>query len=293
MGLSYFRLTVPSPPDPAGPIVRSSGASRALGVQDAAVRTLAQADVVIDLTREGLMHAPQTAAILEGGARIMNISNEHPAALARLVPDEGLKARVKDAAARCRAAKAMTVTLAAWHRSDRCDGRRLDRGRLGLDRPSGDSGPLAGRAGGKLSGAGDGRRAAGVPAWRYKPDLQALFESAVDLVIEADHVTSVKGTGADAALMRDYFAGFDDPAAYATSHVGWGLNPLARYEALTIYDRADSNGTELRALAGTFPLFHWGQRIRGPVTAGHFDLPMMGCDIALDGVLVVERGNLV
>ena len=112
-------------------------------------------------------------------------------------------------------------------------------------------------------------------------------------MIEADHVTSVKGTGADAALMRDYFAGFDDPAAYATSHVGWGLNPLARYEALTIYDRADSNGTELRALAGTFLYSTGANEFAGRFTAGHFDLPMMGCDIALDGVLVVERGNLV
>ena len=293
MGLSYFRLTVPSPPDPAGPIVRSSGASRALGGQDAAVRTLAQADVVIDLTREGLMHAPQTAAILEGGARIMNISNEHPAALARLVPDEDLKARVKDAAARCRAAKAMTVT--SPHGTDltvAMDGASTVGVWGWTDRP----GTLAHWPGGLVASFPAPGTVGGRLAFRpgdINLTFKRYFESAVDLVIEADHVTSVKGTGADAALMRDYFAGFDDPAAYATSHVGWGLNPLARYEALTIYDRSDTNGTELRTLAGTFLYSTGANEFAGRFTAGHFDLPMMGCDIALDGVLVVERGKLV
>jgi 2,5-dihydroxypyridine 5,6-dioxygenase len=95
LGLPYYRLTVPSPIDPAGPIVRSSGATGALTGQAAAVRALADADVVIDLTVEGLMHAPETGQILQGGARILNSSNEHPSALERLRPDGALKERVK------------------------------------------------------------------------------------------------------------------------------------------------------------------------------------------------------
>ena len=90
--------------------------------------------------------------------------------------------------------------------------------------------------------------------------------------------------------MRNYLAGFDDPLAYATSHVGWGLNPRARYEALCMYEKDDLNGTELRALAGNFLYSTGANEFASRFTEGHFDLPMMGCSISLDGVLVVDKG---
>jgi len=34
--------------------------------------------------------------------------------------------------------------------------------------------------------------------------------------------------------MRRYLAAWGDPVAYAVSHVGCGMNPRARYEALTM-----------------------------------------------------------
>jgi len=78
LGAHYYQLRVPSPAPAAGPIIRSSGASRALTGQHAVVSALAAADFIVDLTVEGLMHAPQTGEILRGGARILNVSNEHP-----------------------------------------------------------------------------------------------------------------------------------------------------------------------------------------------------------------------
>src|SRR5207245_2755560 len=70
-------------------------------------------------------------------------------------------------------------------------------------------------------------------------DLNLTFkrylESAVRLRIENDYVTAIEGTGLDAELMREYFAAWDDREAYAVSHVGWGTNPRARWEALALY----------------------------------------------------------
>jgi len=293
MGVNPLRLTVPTPPSPAGPIVRSSGAAQCLVGQGLAVKTCAAADVVIDLTVEGLMHAPQTGEILKGGARIMNISNEHPEALLRTVPTPELKDRAKDAVARCRAAKVMTV------RSDAGTNLRVDMegaATVGVwgwtDRP----GTLAHWPGGIVvsfpkAGAVNGRLA-------YRPGdmnltFKRYFDSAVDLTLAADYVTDIDGQGSDAALMRDYFAGFGEAEAYATSHVGWGFNPGARYEALTMYDKRDTNCTELRAVAGNFLYSTGANEFAGRFTRGHFDLPMMGCDIALDGHLVVQAGVLV
>ena len=90
--------------------------------------------------------------------------------------------------------------------------------------------------------------------------------------------------------MKDYLASFEDKAAYATSHVGWGLNSAARYEAMTMYDRNDTNGTELRAVAGNFLYSTGANEFAGRYTRGHFDLPVMGCTITLDDEVVVNEG---
>jgi len=290
LGLNATRITVPTPPAPPGPIIRSSGASLALTGQTLALNALTQADVVIDITLEGLMHAKETPQILKSGARIMTISNEHPEALARLTPLEDMKEQVKDAVARCRAADQMTVTSP--------DGTDLtitmnDAATVGVwgwtDRP----GTLAHWPGGLVvsfpkAGTVNGRLA-------YQPGdinltFKRYFESAVTLTIENDYVTAVEGTGSDAKLMRDYFEAFGDRDAYATSHVGWGMNLAARYEALTMYDKRETNGTELRALAGNFLYSTGANEFAGRFTRGHFDLPMLGCDIALDEMMVVKNG---
>src|SRR5258708_22060941 len=83
---------------------------------------------------------------------------------------------------------------------------------------------------------------------RLKRDL----EVAVRLKVEADYVTAIDGTGLDAELMREYFAAWGEREAYAVSHVGWGMNRRARWEALAMYDRSDVNGTDQRAFAGNF-----------------------------------------
>ena len=64
--------------------------------------------------------------------------------------------------------------------------------------------------------------------------------------------TSIDGDGVDAELFESYLAAFGEPEAYAVSHVGWGMNAACRWESLALYDKADTNGTELRAFAGNF-----------------------------------------
>ncbi len=293
MGLSWFTVTVPTPRAPAGPIIRSSGATVALTDQAVAVKALAEADVVIDLTLEGLMHAPETPTILKGGARIMVVSNEHPEALARTVPTPDLKERAREGVARCRAAKSMTVRSEAGSDLSVAMEGAATVGVWGwTDRP----GTLAHWPGGIIvsfpkAGSVSGRLA-------YRPGdmnltFKRYFESVVDLVFEDDYVTAIEGDGVDAKLMRDYYASFGEKEAYAVSHVGWGFNAGARYEALTMYDRRDLNCTELRAVAGNFLFSTGANEFAGRFTRGHFDLPLMGATIALDGAPVVDGGRLV
>jgi 2,5-dihydroxypyridine 5,6-dioxygenase len=112
------------------------------------------------------------------------------------------------------------------------------------------------------------------------------------MTLKDDYVTELKGEGADAAMMRAYLAAWGDREAYAVSHVGFGMNPAARYEALAMYDQRDTNGTELRAVAGNFLFSTGANEFAGRYTAGHFDLPMMGTTIELDGIAVIREGVL-
>jgi 2,5-dihydroxypyridine 5,6-dioxygenase len=83
LGARPFHVVVPTPRNRHPVPVRSTGASEAIGKLAPVVSALGQAGFVVDCTIEGLMHAPETPAILKAGARIQVISNEHPEALER------------------------------------------------------------------------------------------------------------------------------------------------------------------------------------------------------------------
>ncbi len=114
----------------------------------------------------------------------------------------------------------------------------------------------------------------------------------VRLTINDDYVTAIDGEGADAEMMRRYLQGFGERDAYAVSHVGFGLNENARYEALACYDQRDTNGTELRAYAGNFLFSTGANEFAGRFTKGHFDLPVRACTIRLDDSEVVTDGHV-
>jgi 2,5-dihydroxypyridine 5,6-dioxygenase len=271
MGAKPFHIIVPTPRNRQIVPVRSTGASEAIQRLAPVVSALQQAGFVVDCTVEGLMHAVETPEILKAGARILVISNEHPEALERMVPDSALEKRVRAAAKMLRATKRMRVTSKA--------GTELEVDMIGAS-------------------------TVGVWGWTDKPgtlahwpgDINLTFKryltSPVRMTLKDDYVTDLEGEGADAAMMRAYLAAWGDREAYAVSHVGFGMNPAARYEALAMYDQRDTNGTELRAVAGNFLFSTGANEFAGRYTAGHFDLPMMGTTIELDGIAVVRQGVL-
>jgi 2,5-dihydroxypyridine 5,6-dioxygenase len=292
LGARAFHIVVPTPRNRHPVPVRSTGASEAIERIAPVVSALGQAGFVVDCTIEGLMHAPETPEILKAGARILVVSNEHPEALERMRPDAALEMRVRAAAKMLRSAKRMTVTSAA--------GSALDIDMTGAqtvgvwgwtDR----AGTLAHWPGGLVvSFPKDGTVNGTLVLDRGDINLtfKRYLESPVHLTLEADYVTRIEGEGADAELMRRYLAAWGDRDAYAVSHVGFGMNPAARYEALAMYDQRDTNGTELRAVAGNFLFSTGANEFAGRYTAGHFDIPVMKTTIKLDDTVVVREGVL-
>jgi len=122
--------------------------------------------------------------------------------------------------------------------------------------------------------------------------FKRYLETPVTLRIENDYVVAIEGQGLDAELMRSYLAAWGDREAYAVSHLGWGMNPNARWDALQMFDKNDVNGTELRAFAGNFLYSTGANENAGRHTLGHFDLPMRHCTVKLDDLIVVDEGRL-
>lgn len=292
IGARPFLLQVPTPAQTIRVPVRSTGASAAIAGQLPVIEAMKACPVVIDLTVEGLMHAPETREILKAGTRILNISNEHPDALERLVPDEEIKQRCLRARELCKDAKRMTVTSAA--------GTRLDVDLTGAvhvpiwgftDKP----GTLAHWPGGLIVNfprVGTVNGTLVLDAGDINLTFKRYLESPVTLTLDNDFVTDIKGHGTDAELMRRYLAVWNDKNAYAVSHVGIGLHPDARYESLTMYDQRDTNGTEIRAYAGNFLFSTGANEFADRFTLGHFDIPVRGCTIAVDDRVLVRDGAL-
>lgn len=293
LGARMFQLVLPTPRNRHPVAVRSTGASEAIGGLEPVIGALKSVPVIVDLTVEGLMHARETAQILKAGARILHITNEHPEALERLVPDAALEERVKTALKLFRGARHMTVTSAAGTDLTVAMEGAASVGVWGAATKPGTlqhvpaglvvSFPKAGAVDGRLVFApGD-----------VNLTFKRYYESAVTATIEKDYITRLDGTSVDAEMMRRYLAAWGEREAYAVSHVGLGLNERARLESLAMYDQRDTNGTEIRAVAGNFLFSTGANEFAGRFTAGHFDLPVMGTTIALDGRLIVDGGRIV
>lgn len=280
-----LRISTPVP-------VRSTGASHVIQHMAPVMAALSGPGLVVDLTVEGLLHAPELAQILGSGARVMMISNEHPDILERLTLDVDLTSTIKQGVRRLAKTKTLRVTSSAGtDLTAHLVGAKLGAVWGGADKPGlvqhWPGGlclafPPAGSVNGTLvMNVGD-----------VNLTFKRYLESPVTLRIENDYVVAIEGQGLDAELMRSYMAAWGDREAYAVSHLGWGMNPHARWDALQMFDKNDVNGTELRAFAGNFLYSTGANDNAGRHTLGHFDLPMRHCTITLDDLKVVDQGRL-
>lgn len=292
-GAACARVVLPTPPN-RGPVpIRSTGASVAIAGHVPTIAALRAADFVIDCTVEGLLHAPELGQVLEAGTRILMISNEHPETFERMGHDPGLAGRVALGKQWMSEASAMHVgSSSGTDLTVRLEGAFF----AGSHGYTAEPGDIAHWPGGLVLAFPAAHSVNGTIVLA-PGDVNLTFKeyvrSTVRLEIEDDHITSIAGDGVDAELFESYLAAFDEPEAYATSHVGWGMNTAARWDVLPLGDKRYTNGTELRAFAGNFLYSTGANEVAGRFCRGHFDLPMRRCTVILDGRPVVEHGTLV
>ena len=292
LGAEFFTIDLPTPEQSAPVPVKSTGASNAIAGIRPVVEALKAVDVIVDVTVEGLLHAEEWPEIEEAGTRLFVICNEHPEILERTEPREELGPKVDRGIEMLRDASEMRVTSAAG--TDLTIDIR--------DAPCGGTPGFTKTAGGVAHWPGGlclcfpGRNTINGRIVMAPGDMNLTFKtylaSQIGFDIEDDFVKTITGDGVDADLFREYLAAWDDPIAYGLSHVGWGMNPRARWESMALYDKRDVQATEFRAWAGNFLWSTGSNQYAGRFTLGHFDLPMRGCTITLDGDPVVIDGQL-
>lgn len=296
-GASCARVVLPTPPNRGPVAIRSTGASVAIQGHAPTVAALRAADFVVDCTVEGLLHSPELGDVLEARTRILMISNEHPETYERMVHDPGLADRV--ALGKRWLTEATTLHATSPYGTD----LTVDLAgafRAGSHGYTDQPGDIAHWPGGLVLAFPAAATVNGTIVMA-PGDVNLTFKeyvrSEVRLTIEHDHIVAIDGPasggGVDADLFASYLAAFAERDAYATSHVGWGMNAGARWDALPLSDKGDTNGTEIRAFAGNFLYSTGANEVAGRFCRGHFDLPMRHCTVTLDGRPVVIEGQLV
>ena len=256
-----------------------------------ATAALKASDLVLDLMT--LLFSPEQHEILQGGTRIL-LAVEPPEVLMRMVPTAADRERVLAGVALLEGGREMHVTSAAG--TDlRCPyGEYPLTAEYGfVDAPGRwdhwPSGfaftwPNEGQAHGRIVLAkGD-----------VLLPMKSYVGEAITLTVEKGFVTRIEG-GHEAEMLSEYIESFADPEAYAISHIGWGLQPRARWSTLGLYDREATIAMDARAYEGNF-LFSLGPNNEAGgkrTTACHIDVPMRRCTVTVDGREVVRDGRVV
>lgn len=257
----------------------------------AAIAALKESDLVLDLMT--LLFSPEQHEILKEGTKIL-LAVEPPEVLVRMVPSVDDKRRVMQAAQRLQGAKQMHVTSEAG---------------TDLRCPMGGFPVISEYGFVDEPGRWDHWPSGFVLTWPNERGtegtividrgdillpMKSYVQEPIRITVSNGFVTHIEG-GVDAELLSEYMASFQDPEAYAMSHIGWGLQPRAQWSTLAMYDREATIGMDARAFEGNF-LFSFGPNNEAGgqrTTACHIDIPLRRCTVSLDSEVVVREGKVL
>ncbi len=292
LGARPFEVIMRTPAN-GGPVaLRSTGTSLALNGHTGAVAAVSSVPLVIDLTVEGLLHSRELRDILGAGTSVFMISNEHPEIFERLPHSEDMARRVAASHDVMRSARVMRATSDIGTDIEVQLADAFTAGSTGVIQGPGE---IAHWPGGLVL-AFPARHRVNGQIVLAPGDINITFkhyvQDPITLTIEDDYVVAIEGKGYQAEMLKSYMSAFDSDA-YATSHIGWGMNPAARWDYLELYDRSQFNGTEARAFEGNFMYSTGANENAERFSVCHFDIPMRDCSVFLDDHQVVNKGRLV
>lgn len=262
--------------------------SRPSPLLDTIRSALMEADFVVDLISETILHIPLREELLSAGKRILTIV-EPPDALERLFPTIDIKERVLTARRGLEKARFLHVTSEAGTDLyyELIPGSGV--AQYGFTDEAGhwdhwpsaliSSYPVDGGVQGKLIVApGD----ITLPFRHYVRDP-------ITMRIENGQIIAIEG-GVEARLMKDFIERWKEPALYSVSHMGMGLHPKGQWSALDFYGPGDGIAMDPRSMEGGFIFSTGPNRYVERWSEVHFDICMRGMSLELEGEVVMDEG---
>lgn len=262
----------------------------ALSTMPEVVEALKATDMLIDCVF--LLFSPEQMAIQAAGTRIITVV-EPPDLLARMLPNIELREKVESAGELLAQAKHMRIT--SPHGTDvsyslntyptateyGCtdEAGRWDHWPSGFVFTGGDDDGVNGQI---VVAPGD-----------ILLPQNIYVREPIIYTIEQGWIKDIRG-GLEADLVNAYMSSFNDDRGYGMSHVGWGMNPAAKWHAMTPGLFPGGMGMEARSYLGNV-MFSTGpnNELGGSNdTACHLDIPMRGCSLFLDDEAVVVDGEI-
>ncbi len=289
LGAKVARLDIPPMWDPGQSGTDPTAVTGQSPIDDnpMAFAAMKEADLIIDLVF--LLFTPRQREVLKTGTRML-LAYEPPEVLARVMPSLDDRRRVL--AARDTYLKGREIRITSDAGTDL-------RARIGdypitaeygfVDEPGRwDHWPS-----GFVARVPDDASAEGAvvlaPGDNILP-FKSYLQTPIRLSVKKGFVTAVEGA-LDAEFLKQYIEDFREENAFAVSHLGWGLQPKARWTALGLHDKSQSIGMEARAFYGNF-LFSTGPSLNRK-TRCHLDIPMRKCSFFIDGVPMTTNGDVI
>jgi 2,5-dihydroxypyridine 5,6-dioxygenase len=263
---------------------------------DGLTEVLATGDLVVDLSGGGLFHTGRQGELLERGTRILRV-REPVGRLRALFPIDAVRRRVEASVALLESAQEMHVrSPAGTDLRVRIAGRPVS-GQYGYtDRPGRwDHWGTAIAVSAPAEGEGEG-------VYVLEPGDVVFLTATVGryvreplaVTFERGRITGIAG-GIEAGMLEGLIARSPTDDARRLSHIGWGCDDRADWNAVDLYGREGGGGADVRSVSGAFILAFGANLDLGGTsdTNVHVDLPARRPTVTLDGREVVRDGRLV
>lgn len=287
LGANMYHMRLPAPAIIGEWAVGQTG----LAAMPDAVEALKNCDMLIDCIF--LLFSPEQLAIQAAGTRILT-AVEPPELLARMLPTQEIREKVTIAGEMLGKAKVMRIT--SRHGTDvtyKLNTYPAVTEYACTDEPGRwDHWPS-----GFVFTGGDDDGVDGIivvaPGDVLLPQ-NIYVNTPITYTIEKGWITDIRG-GLDAELVKSYMDAFNDNRGMGMSHVGWGMNPNAKWHNMVPGAFPGGMGMEPRSFYGNV-MFSTGpnSELGGPNdTACHLDIPMRNCSLFLDDDPFVIDGDIV
>jgi 2,5-dihydroxypyridine 5,6-dioxygenase len=290
LGSDAALVTLPSV-DAAG--ARPTGMRRAT-VEGPFLELTKRADVVVDATRRGFLHSTIQREILSTGTRVLRV-REPVEVLARLFPTPETTHLVGQSETLLSAGDALRLQSDAGTDITIRKGSRAVQGQYGFTADPGRwdhwgtslvaVAPLEEEAEGTLVLAPD-------DIVFLSATVGVHVAERVVIRLAGGAITAIEG-GREGHLLEELLGSGGD-AARRISHVGWGCDARADWNALERYRGLDGGGADIRSVLGGVVLAFGANSDMGGrnATTVHIDLAFRNMSFSVDGEHVVDAGTL-